>query len=321
MDECKYLAVPESQKVLLLPMSARNKEGSHKNIWYGIGRQRIEIPKTVLKSKVQSNTLLNQLYVCSLGYYPNAKGHYTYRKKGLPENFLFYCVDGNGWYKIGDKKSEVGPNQFFLLPQNVEHAYGSSDDNPWTIYWIHYGGESLPQLNSLQSVQKHFKPAYIKNSGEILTTFSKMYKALELGYSTDNLIFANLCLPHFLSLFIYNSKQTTVSSTDKMDCVDSAILYMQEHINENITLQELSSHYNYSASRFSSLFKQKTGYAPIDYFIQMKMQKASQQLDFTTSSVKDIALSMGFDDPYYFSKRFRKIIGLSPKQYRTQKKD
>ncbi|MFL5746708.1 MAG: AraC family transcriptional regulator [Niastella sp.] len=302
-------------------MNAKNKEGSHKNIWYGIGRQRIEIPKTVLKQKVLTNALLNQLYVCSLGYYPNARGHYTYRKKGLPENFLFYCVDGAGWYQIGDKKSEVGPNQFFILPQNVEHAYGSTDDNPWSIYWIHFGGDSLPQMNSLQAVQKHFKPFYIKSSSEIQIMFSRMYKALELGYSTDNLIFANLCLPHFLSLFIYNSKHTTVSPNDKLDVVDSAILYMQEHINENISLQDLSSHYNYSASRFSSLFKQKTGYAPIDYFIQMKMQKASQQLDFSTNSVKDIALSMGFDDPYYFSKRFRKIIGLSPKQYRSQKKD
>jgi len=302
-------------------MNAKNKEGSHKNIWYGIGRQRIEIPKTVLKQKVLTNALLNQLYVCSLGYYPNARGHYTYRKKGLPENFLFYCVDGAGWYQIGDKKSEVGPNQFFILPQNVEHAYGSTDDNPWSIYWIHFGGDSLPQMNSLQAVQKHFKPFYIKSSSEIQIMFSRMYKALELGYSTDNLIFANLCLPHFLSLFIYNSKNTTVSPNDKLDVVDSAILYMQEHINENISLQDLSSHYNYSASRFSSLFKQKTGYAPIDYFIQMKMQKASQQLDFSTNSVKDIALSMGFDDPYYFSKRFRKIIGLSPKQYRSQKKD
>jgi AraC family transcriptional regulator, arabinose operon regulatory protein len=302
-------------------MNAKNKEGSHKNIWYGIGRQRIEIPKTVLKQKVQSNTMLNQLYVCSLGYYPNARGHYTYRKKGLPENFLFYCVDGAGWYQIGDKRSEVGPNQFFILPQNVEHAYASAEDNPWTIYWIHFGGESLSRFNELHAVQKHFKPFYIKSSGEIISMFARMYKALELGYSTDNLIFANLCLPHFLSLFIYNSKHTTVSPTDKLDVVDSAILYMQEKINENISLQDLSSHYNYSASRFSSLFKQKTGYAPIDYFIQMKMQKASQQLDFSSSSVKDIALSMGFEDPYYFSKRFRKIIGLSPKQYRSQKKD
>jgi AraC family transcriptional regulator, arabinose operon regulatory protein len=303
-------------------MIGKNKEGSHKNIWYGIGRQRIEIPKSVVKAKVQSNALFNQLYICSLGYYPNARGHYTYRKKGLPENFLFYCVDGHGWFQVGDKKSPVGPNQFFILPQNVEHAYGSDEENPWSIYWIHFGGESLAQFNSLQSVQKHFKPFYIKNSGEIITTFARIYKALELGYSTDNLLFANMCLPHFLSLFIYNSRNTSISSpAEKMDCVDSAILYMQEHINENISLQDLSNLYNYSASRFSSLFKQKTGYAPIDYFIQMKMQKASQQLDFTTSSVKDIALSMGFDDPYYFSKRFRKIIGLSPKQYRSQKKD
>lgn len=304
-------------------MNQKNKEGSHKNIWYGIGRQRIEIPKTVLKTKVQSSPLLKQLHICSLGYYPNARGHYTYRKKGLPENFLFYCVDGYGWYKVGDKKFDVGPNQFFILPQHVEHAYGSTDDNPWSIYWVHFGGEQLPHFNGLQAVQKHVKPLFVKNNGEILSLFNKIYKALELGYSTDNLIFANMCLPNYLSQFIYNSKHTTVSPADKekMDCVDSAILYMQEHINENISLQELSNHYNYSASRFSSLFKQKTGYAPIDYFIQMKMQKASQQLDFTSSSVKDIALSMGFDDPYYFSKRFRKIIGLSPKQYRLQKKD
>jgi AraC-like DNA-binding protein len=49
----------------------------------------------------------------------------------------------------------------------------------------------------------------------------------------------------------------------------------------------------------------------------MKMQKACQQLDFTNRAVKDIAFGMGFDDPYYFSKRFRTIIGMSPKKYRA----
>jgi AraC-like DNA-binding protein len=51
------------------------------------------------------------------------------------------------------------------------------------------------------------------------------------------------------------------------------------------------------------------------------MQKATQQLDFTDRSIKHIAMNMGFDDPYYFSKRFRKIIGMSPKKYRMIKKD
>lgn len=294
-----------------------NKEGSHKNIWYGIGRQRIEIPRTILKARVQNSTLLKHLHICSIGYYPKAKDHYTYRKKGLGENFLFYCVDGHGWYKIGDQRYEVGPNEFFILPQHKEHAYGSSQEHPWSIYWIHFGGESLKELNEIQAVQKHFKPFYIRNNGDLLSLFSRIYKTLELGYSIDNLLFANMCLSHFLTLFIYNSRHYEAAATDKLDCVDSAILFMQEHINDNLSLNELSSQYNYSVSRFSNLFKQKTGYAPIDYFVQMKMQKACQQLDFTTRSVKDIAFSMGFDDPYYFSKRFRTIIGMSPKKYRS----
>ena len=294
-----------------------HKEGSYKNVWYGLGRQRIEIPKKILKSRVQGNSLLKHLHICSIGYYPKAKDHYTYRKKGLPENFLFYCVDGHGWYKIGSQRYEVGPNEFFILPQNTEHAYGSGPDHPWSIYWIHFGGDSLPELNKMQAVQNHFKPYHVKNNGDIVSLFAKIYKTLELGYSIDNLLFANMCLSEFLTLFIYNSRHYEPAASDKIDCVDSAILYMQEHINDNISLGDLSSLYNYSVSRFSNLFKQKTGYAPIDYFVQMKMQKACQQLNFTTRSIKDIAFSMGFDDPYYLSKRFRTVMGISPKKYRA----
>ena len=96
---------------------------------------------------------------------------------------------------------------------------------------------------------------------------------------------------------------------------------MQQHVHEDLSLQDLCDYAHYSPSRFSSLFRQKTGYAPIDYFIQLKMQKASQMLDFTNRSIKDIASTFGFDDPYYFSRRFTKAIGMSPKKYRSIKKD
>jgi AraC-like DNA-binding protein len=298
-------------------MEQNIKEGSYKNIWHGLGRQRIEIPKSVLKSSVYQQKLLSQLYICSLGYYPQAKGHYTYRKKGLPENFLFYCVDGRGWYEVGENKYNVNPNEFFILPQNCEHAYGSDDNNPWTIYWMHFGGELLPYFNQVKIVQHHYKPFHIKSSDEIVSLFSKIYKTLELGYSIDNLMYANMCLTYFITLFIYNSRHYTTTATDKTNSIENAILYMQQNINNNLSLQELSAHFNYSPSRFSSLFKHKTGYAPIDYFIQLKMQKASQLLDFTDKSIKEIAIIFGFDDPYYFSRRFRKIIGVSPKKYRS----
>lgn len=302
-------------------MDTNNKGRSHKNIWYGLGRQRIEIPKPVLKSRVHTNSWLRQMHLCGLGYYPRAEGHYTYRKKGLPENFLFYCVDGYGWYQIGDKQYTVGPNEFFILPQNVEHAYGSAEEDPWTIYWIHFGGDFLPEFNRMVTAKEVMKPTYIQNNEEIYKLFGRIYKTLELGYSTDNLMFVNMCLSHFLTLFMYSPRHHAAIPHDSTDCIDSAIVYMQEHISENLTLNELSQHYNYSPSRFSGLFKQKTGYAPIDYFIQMKMQKASQQLALTSKSIKDIAMSMGFDDPYYFSRRFRKIIGVPPTAYRNMRQD
>lgn len=302
-------------------MEKTGKEGSHKNIWYGLGRQRIEIPKPVLKTQVLTDLWLSHLFICSLGYYPQAKGHYTYRKKGLPENFLFYCVDGTGWYKIGKKKYEVNPHEFFILPQHIEHSYGCSEENPWSIYWIHFGGTGLSSFNNLLVVEKNFEPTRIIASDDIAVHFSRIYKTLEGGFSTDNLVYANMYLVHFLNLFLYNTRHLDLDYHRKLDSIDSSILYMQDHIHETLTLNQLSSYFNYSTSRFSHLFKQKTGYAPIDYFIQLKMQKASQQLDFTEKSVKEIASDMGFDDPYYFSKRFRKIFGMSPSQYRSIKKD
>jgi AraC family transcriptional regulator, arabinose operon regulatory protein len=301
-------------------MRSLTKEGSFKNIWHGLGRQRIEIPRTVLKSKVFPNKLLQPLYVSSLGYYPYAKGHYTYRKKGLPENFIFYCVNGHGWYKIEEERFEVGPNEFFILPPNKEHAYGSHESQPWSIYWIHFGGTSLPDFNKMQVVKNHFKPRHIKTSDTIISLFTSIYKTLESGYSIDNLAFSSMCLSHYLTLFIYNSRHFESIST-RTDIIDNVIRYMQDNINSNITLQDLCDHFHYSPSRFSGLFKNRTGFSPIDYFIQLKMQKASQLLDFTDQAIKDIAAAFGFDDPYYFSRRFRKTIGLSPKQYRSIKKD
>ncbi|MBZ4188028.1 AraC family transcriptional regulator [Niabella beijingensis] len=300
---------------------AEKKQGSFKNIWYGIGRKRIEIPFPVLRDKILKDPLLNSLYISSLGFYPNAKAHFSKRKKGLPGNMLFYCVDGHGFFEYRGERFDVGPNAFFMLPCNEAHAYGSAEKDPWSIYWIHFGGMNLPYFNEMNAVKDSFKPTHVKDNGEIPALFNKMYEALELGYSADNLYFANLGLRQFFSYFIYNSRHYPAVEKKELDAVDSAILYMQERLQESITLKDLSRHSNYSVSRFSNLFKQKTGYAPMDYFMQMKIQQACQLLDFTDKAIKDVAITMGFDDPYYFSKRFKQVIGMPPLKYRAIKKD
>jgi len=293
--------------------------GSYKNIWHGKGRQRIEIPKSILKAHVLPNKLASLFFIGSLGYYPQAAGHYTYRKKGLPENLLIYCVDGQGWYRLRNKTYKVQANEFFLLPRNMEHAYGSDPAHPWSIYWLHFGGSQLQEWNRLPHVSESHSPTVVRGRDEIVQSFNKIYHSLSLGYSINNLLFANLCVPHFLSLFFYNSQHFYENPSQNSNVVDKAIHYMNQHVHENISLPELSASCNYSTSRFSSLFRDQTGFAPIDYFLHMKIQKATQLLDFTDKPVKQVATELGMDDPYYFSRLFKRIMGVSPTEFRTHR--
>ena len=74
------------------------------------------------------------------------------------------------------------------------------------------------------------------------------------------------------------------------------------------------------ARGYVELFKQQTGYAPIDYFIRLRMHRACQFLDNTGMSVKAIATTLGYEDPLYFSRLFRTVNEASPIAYRRMRK-
>jgi len=91
---------------------------------------------------------------------------------------------------------------------------------------------------------------------------------------------------------------------------------MQKNIEKGLSIADIANHVNSSASHFSALFKKNTGFPPIEYFNQLKIQKACQYLQFTKLRIREIAFQIGIDDPYYFSRLFTKTMGYSPKEYR-----
>jgi AraC-like DNA-binding protein len=95
---------------------------------------------------------------------------------------------------------------------------------------------------------------------------------------------------------------------------------MQQRINTVLELNELAAFAKLSVSHFSAIFSQKTGYSPIEYFNHLKIQKACQYLLLSKIPIKDIATNLGIDDPYYFSRMFSKLMGISPNDYRKRNK-
>ena len=92
---------------------------------------------------------------------------------------------------------------------------------------------------------------------------------------------------------------------------------MKENLDKCFSINELASNLKYSVSHYSDLFKKKTGVPPMHYFNQLKIQKSCQYLYFTNLTIKEIGFKVGFDDPYYFSRMFKKLMGLSPVNYRN----
>jgi AraC family transcriptional regulator, arabinose operon regulatory protein len=93
---------------------------------------------------------------------------------------------------------------------------------------------------------------------------------------------------------------------------------MLEQLTKKMKLDEIATETGLSASHYSRLFQNRTGHSPIDYFNQLKIQRVCRLLDNSGWMIADVAREMGFDDQFYFSRVFRKVLVMSPGEYRKR---
>ncbi|MCY1721125.1 helix-turn-helix domain-containing protein [Prolixibacteraceae bacterium Z1-6] len=291
-----------------------------KHIEEGFGGQRsIVIPNEVLQTL--NNTRFSQLfYVTDIGYYPQAHFHFRQRNEGCKQNILIYCTKGSGWLIANNKKLKINANSYFVIPSNIPHSYGADKNNPWTIYWLHFAGkltapffsetDPTPQTLSENEVRKNYR----------IQLFNEIYQSLEMGYSYENLEYAGICLLHFLATLKYTTQFNHAQIGTDSDKISKSIQYMKQNCSEDLNLTKLAEMHRLSVSYFSLLFRKRTNHSPMDYLMQLRIQKASQMLDNSTLQVNEIARSSGFADPYYFSRAFKKLMGMSPLKYRKLEK-
>ena len=281
------------------------------------GQKAILIPRQVLAAKCTKDKIMSNLYVTEIGLYPKAKFHYRERLQGADQHILIYCQEGKGKVTIQKTEYKIEPGDFFVIPIKTPHSYIADEFSPWTIYWIHFKGQTAENIVSSMEKRLGLK-GFIQHNERALELFNEIYNQLERGYGTDNLIYANMCLWHFLSTFLYNDKSSAAKVTQK-DATDMAIDYLRRNIDKILTLEDIAKEASLSTSHFSYLFKKKTGFSPIEYFNHLKVQKACQYLLFTPLRIKEISQELGIEDQYYFSRMFTKVMGISPNDYREKR--
>lgn len=284
-----------------------------------LGQRMIVLPKDVISSS-RENPLTQTLYITDIGYFPRAAHHFRERRKGAKEYILIYCIEGNGIIELYNQSLKIGPNSFFIIPPETPHKYYAFKKDPWSIYWLHFRGSlAIHLFTKFNTKTPSAKKAPFEEKRVAL--FENLMDALEKGYSSDHLEYINIGLWQLFSSFLYQEYFDEAGKSQKDgDLIGSAIQYMQTNLENAISVGEIADRFNYSSSHFFALFKKKTGYSPIHYFNQLKIQKGCQYLSFTDISVKELSFKLGFEDPLYFSRLFKKIMGVSPIQYRNDYK-
>lgn len=280
------------------------------------GQRSIIIPDYIVQD-IKKAPISSQLFITDIGYYPDARFHQRTRENGCKQYILIYCVKGEGWFSLQGKKMKVSTNQFFIIPKETPHSYASDEQNPWSIYWVHFDGKLASSFYDSEKISQTILPSKISRIEERLQLFEEIIQNLEMGYSRENLEYANICLLHFLASFKYINQFRQLKKFRENDTVENTILFMKENLDKRLPLEDLANNSKLSVSHFSMVFRKKTSKAPMDYLIHLRIQRACQLLDHTELKIKDIALKVGIEDQYYFSRIFKKIMGTAPVAYRN----
>ena len=168
------------------------------------GEKMIVVPKSLIK-KYADKEIISNLQLTDIGYFPNASHHFRERPNGCPEYILIYCIEGEGIVTIDRKRYLIKPNSFFIIEQEKAHTYYSNNNDPWSIYWVHFtGAYSASIFKKFRSLSSG-KPVFIPYSENKISEFEYILELFKLGYTDQVFEYSSMLMHKLLGSFIYYS--------------------------------------------------------------------------------------------------------------------
>jgi AraC-like DNA-binding protein len=289
-------------------MKARIKEGFP-------NQRLVVVPRNALE-RCRSLSVIRNLYVTDIGEYPSAPNHYVSRESGVEEAIMICCLSGAGRLRLGDVKHTITRGTILFISPGVPHAYWADEHDPWSIFWIHFGGSLVDEILESYSITPSSPLLYVGDLHKVKASFEDVYACLNYHYSDTGLFAMSSELFRLFGSIKVVQGNVEPKRRSAEQKVLGTIAFMQSHLNMALTIRQLAKHSGQSDSYYSHVFKEKTGQSPLNYFIQLKISKACELLDQTSLSVLEISNQLGYSDPYYFSRIFKKVQGVSPRAYR-----
>ena len=240
----------------------------------------------------------------------------TWRPRGRRDFQLLYIASGKAHFHFDGNEQIVTAGHMVLYRPKEPQKYEYYGEDQTEVYWVHFTGKNVTNILRSYGITDDKRVFYCGSGLDYKNLFRSMINELQM--CREN--YAEMLEMYLKQIFIMLQRYFTDSlKTDNahiIEEIDKATLYFNEHYSEEISIEEYAQNNHFSVSWFIRNFKHCTGSTPMQYILSKRIYNAEILLQDSTYNVTEIAEIVGYENPLYFSRIFKKIKGLSPSEYR-----
>lgn len=230
-----------------------------------------------------------------------------------------YTLNGYGEIQAGEKTVRIGPGEAFIVKVPGDHCYYLPEESDeWEFLFITLVGSKANECWDylINQFDLHL---VLEDAAPLLFLLQKIYQFAVKEGIEDSFTSSAFAYEFIMGLYRFSKGMDQVK-TELPDDIRSAIHFMTVHYGEPLTLDEIAHHAGLSKYYFTNKFQKQMNTTPIQYLTKLRIQKAMELLVTTNKTLHEIAMDTGYDNANYFSKVFKKTIGMSADSFRKDKK-
>lgn len=248
----------------------------------------------------------------SHSYGPAARNHFLFHYI-ISGTGTLYADDSTGTTKTYHLKSGEG---FLIFPNQIT-TYIADKELPWEYVWIEFDGLRAKEAMDTAGFSLD-RPIFHTKKRDMSQKMEEelVYIATHSDETIFNII-GHLYL--FLDYFMRSTVSTVVKGSTKLQdyYIKEAITYIEQNFQNDISVVDIANRLGINRSYFGKIFKQTLKQTPQEFLINYRMIKATELLRLTKMSIGDISKAVGYENQLHFSRAFKKIYNISPRQWRN----
>lgn len=243
----------------------------------------------------------------------------TYRPKGRLDFQILYVASGKAHFYFGDKGTDTvipAGNMVVYRPKEPQrYEYFGADQTE--VYWVHFTGKDARNILRSHGITDDMR---VINTGTSLE-YARLFKQMICELQRRQPDYQEMLTLLLRQLLVAVHRQLTSEHRIKNVYLDTemktAIQYFNDNYNIEINVEAYAASRGMSVSWFIRSFRQYTGTTPMQYIVSLRITNAQMLLETTDYNITEIGNIVGYDNPLYFSRIFKKQKGVSPSEYRT----